>query len=381
MRRGASTCILGMGLACLVFAGGCTLTAPVDPAGLTGTLGGLLDDVSNAVENAVEDPLGVKPYPVVIGGDSERVFYATDLSESLIRFPGPTNDLVIPGFLGPANVYKHEHDERTLLRPLVPGSTVFGLTTNGESVAYVRVADIEARVPHMQVLVGGLFLAEDRVVFETSEGEWVFEIRLHGALLAILVGSESGSRIVLINTDDGTRREIAEAVIHDFDLRDRRLAYIAGDRAGAPAVLIRDLTTDVETEVARGLRLPARVFLTDNFVVWTDNVSENVERVWAYELATGERRLWADAVEGTVSGASDEYFVAQETRLRDNGSSRLIVRLYDLRGNFEVLGEFPADGRAGQAQVRGRRVFFVNNERRVVVVPLGEGRRFNFRPF
>jgi hypothetical protein len=359
---------------------GCTLTSPFDPAGVFAPINEFVNEAQNAVEGAVANPFGNNPYPVVIGGDSTRVFYATNLGDTLIRFPGPTNDIVLPGLLGPSNLYMHQNGVRTLLRPLVPGNTFFGLTTNGEDVAFVQVIGVDADGPRMQVVVGGLFVAGDRVVYEAAPGEYVFDLHLSGELLAIGVVGGAGARLIVVDLTDDGQREFSEAVIHSFDLRDRRLVYIADDQ-GEAVVLLRDLVSNIETELARGVRTPASVFLTDNFVVWTDAISRGVERVWAYDIRDGTTRLWADAVQGQVRGASDDFFVTQERIVRGNGSVRLVIRRYAAAGASDVLGEFPANGRAGQAQIRGQRIIFVNSDRRVVVVPLGEGRRFNFRPF
>ncbi|TWT41856.1 hypothetical protein RAS1_29790 [Phycisphaerae bacterium RAS1] len=119
----------------------CTVDAPFDPARFFGPLGDALSDAQNTLEGALADPLGAQPFPVLMGGDSDRIFYATNLGDVRVRFPGPTGDIVLPGVLGPSNVYVHQDKERALVRPLAPSSALFGLQADGEHVASVQQLD------------------------------------------------------------------------------------------------------------------------------------------------------------------------------------------------------------------------------------------------
>ena len=120
---------IGVATICFCMAA-CTVNAPFDPSDPFRDLSGLIDDDQSGFENAIEDPLGSKPFPIVFGGDSERVFYATNLTDIRIKFSGPTNDVVIPGLLGPSNVYKFQNKERELIRPLVPSHATAGMATD-----------------------------------------------------------------------------------------------------------------------------------------------------------------------------------------------------------------------------------------------------------
>ena len=109
--------------AALVLSGltGCDIDVPLDLAGLARPIENAIGDVLTGVEQALADPLDANPFPVLIGGNSARVFYATNLTDIRLRFPGPLNDIVLPGVFGPSNVYEFDTatKRRKLIRPLV----------------------------------------------------------------------------------------------------------------------------------------------------------------------------------------------------------------------------------------------------------------------
>jgi hypothetical protein len=333
------------------------------------------------LEDAVADPLESRPFPKLIGGDSQRIYYATNLGDVRIRFPGPTNDLVLPGLLGPSNLYEHHDRERALLRPLILAGALSSLTTDGDSVAYVWNTGIDGGNVTQQLRLGGLFAATDRTVLETPtpDGEVVTDVGLASGRLAILLGATDGSgrsRILIQSTfSDTPTADISTAFVLSFDLRDTRLAYTVATDIGGELHLA-NIATGEDRVIASSDRPLPQVFLSNNFVIWSDSTG-----IMAHEIATAANFVWSDAVDGQLVGANDTYFITQRIQRRDSGAAVVVVERHEPGGKSRTLADFADDGRAGQAQVMGERVVFVNADRKIVVVPLNGDDRFNFEPF
>ena len=132
------------------------------------------DKLLNQLGGFLEDPLGTEPFPVIIGGDDAQVFYATNLGDITFRFPGMAYDSVLPGFLGPSNVYQFTKKAPELIRPLVPsGATrptaMARLVTDGRYVAYVSSLSEAPLFSNDTVVVEDLWqfgLLNPRVVFD-----------------------------------------------------------------------------------------------------------------------------------------------------------------------------------------------------------------------
>jgi len=114
---------------------GCTIDVSDDATGVLGELVQLVENAQDNIDALLANPLDSDPYPVLMGGDSARIFYATNLGDIQLNFKGRTNDIVFPGLVGPSNVYRIQDGERELLRPLVLAGGMSGLATDGEYVA------------------------------------------------------------------------------------------------------------------------------------------------------------------------------------------------------------------------------------------------------
>lgn len=366
----------------------CTFESPVDPANLGPSLFASLLGGSQQFDSALADPLGAKPFPRVIGGDSERIFYATNLGDIRVKFPGPTNDIVFPGLVGPSNLYVYRDRQRELLRPLVPSGALGGLTTDGQYVAYLQWATDDQEPRPDRVLVGSIATGDVVEVTEDvgADGFVLPDLRLDGGRLAYIVWSEQGTRLYVRPLDAAAAEFVTQA--DDFisiDLKGSRLAYISFAEAGAGVYLV-DLSTGEQTILASNVedaQYGNQVLLTANSVVWSEGgTGFDLPRIMRYDIATGEQMLWIDAADGELAGASDTYVLTQRRDFADPGETeRIVITRYNTDGKSRVLADFRADGRAGQAQVLGDRAVFVNPERRVVVAPLEHGDRTSFKPF
>lgn len=366
---------------------GCTLDSPVDPAGLFGPINNALEDVQRAVENAVADPLGNRPEPILIGGDSERIFYATNLGDIRIRFPGPTNELIIPGLLGPSNLYVHENRERRLLRPLIPAGALSSLSTDGDLVAYVWNTDFESGAVTQRVRLGSLSVVADRTILETptADGEIVTDLRLTpGRLVMVLapVAEIGASRILVQSTlDDSPDGSFFGGFIRALDLRGTRLVYVNRTDVGDNLHLV-DLVSGDDRVVAASDQTIPDVYLTNNYIVWSEVARDGDPlRILAYDLVNDAIVVWTDAVRGRLAGANDRYWITQRIERRDRGTEIVIIERHESGAATRRLADFRNDGRAGQTRVLGDRVVFVNADRKIVVVPLDGSGRFNFNPF
>jgi hypothetical protein len=108
--------VFGLSALVLVIVGGCTVDVPqLSDAGLGQFINQLerqLATQQQEFENAIQDPLDTDPYPVLVGGDSAHVYYATGLTDIRLNLPGRQNDLVIPSFVGPSNLYLYQDGKR-----------------------------------------------------------------------------------------------------------------------------------------------------------------------------------------------------------------------------------------------------------------------------
>ena len=367
---------------------GCDVSVPFNPGGAFESVDDFFGDVEQSLDNLVEDPLGAKPFPVIVGGDNERVFYATNLTDIRLRFQGPGNDVVIPGFSGPSNLYLFEQKKRDLIRPFIPSSPFLGMATDGDYIAYVRPsATDESR---FEIVASWVNLPLDIAVIDGGDdGQFVapFGLRLSEGRLVYLTNS-SGFADSRLNVEDldGIEPSLSIEVggIWSMDLRGERLVYVERTEQEGARVVMRNLSTDEVNTIAELSRSAvwSEVRVTLNSIVWSEESDSGLQRVWRHDLASGETRLWADAVPGVLAGANDDYFVVEETQYNDIADpTRIIVRKYDSEGRGKKLAEFRADGLAGQTTVLGNRVAWVNADRRVVIAPLSGGDRISFRPF
>lgn len=359
---------------------GCTLEAPFDPADAGSNLFGFLNQVGRKVENAVRNPFDQKLNPQLLGGDSTRIFYATNLGDVRITFPGPTNDWVIPGLLGPSNLYVHHNGERRLLRPLIPAGVLSRLDFDGESVVFVLsenvgTPDFTERVIVSRSILGHFTLLEAPL----ADGAFITDLAISGGRVAVLLASLADGvsdelRLYDLSNPDTPILFTAQR-IEQIALRGDRLAYIADGQR----IVLHDRITNTTTEIPAGDQ-PADLALTDNHIVWGQARPNGSRAVYAYAIPTGILTLWADAVDGRIAGASDEYFITETATLgRNDRTWRIMIRRYDAAGAVKTLADFRADGLAGQTMVLGDRVVFVNADAKVVVVPF-QGGRFNFQP-
>ena len=133
-------------VASTLFVASCDIDVPVNPNAIFVPIERAVDTLQQGLQAAVADPFGSKPFPVLIGGDSERVFYATNLGDVRLNFRDPASDFVIPGLVGPTNVYEHTGTKVELRRGLAPTgsfSSVGGIVADGPHVAYFASLDAD----------------------------------------------------------------------------------------------------------------------------------------------------------------------------------------------------------------------------------------------
>ncbi len=368
-------------LVLLAFASGCLLDAPFDPANVLGRAESLVAGAADRIDDIVEDPFDARPYPALIGGDDRRLFYTTNLTDIRVRFPGPTNELVLPGLLGPSNVYALQNGQRELLRALVPGTQIFGLDTDGQAIVYAEIVVGEdtsfSRVFHDDGLTTREVFATEGIVLPRG-------LRLENGRVVVAVVSDA-SRLYLVDLlkADAPPERIADAS-RLFAVSGDRLAYVTEDENFASTIHLRDLATGRERIVAEGIRtwttIGVRPLFAGDLLVWGETVADGVVRVRAYDPATDTIEVWAEAVAGELAGATERFFVTQERRVRERSDKIVITRHEMDTGRSRQVADFRADGRAGQARVIGNRIVFVNDERRIVTVPLDGGERRSFGP-
>jgi hypothetical protein len=375
---------------------GCNVNVPFDPATVLQPIDDAFQEAQQFIEGAVADPLGAKPFPVLVGGDSERVFYATTLTDVRLNFPGPTSDFIIPGFSGPSNLYKFEDRQRDLIRPLVPGGAFLGMATDGRYVAYVAIEDVELlRFSVRAVEVNSL---TEQVVFDPSAEEGLFFLPPF-VLGQVLDVSEGRLAFALFDEENVVPRlrvvdltgveptlEFDTGRIESFDLLANRLAYSETEENGDARLVLKNLsiTDDGLTEIAHfdPSEYDVPVFQSNNGVVWSEGSHEGLVRVMRYDVPTGTTRVWADAASGVLTGASDDFFITEELVERyPQNPNQIVVRRYSADGQVRVFARFRADGLSGQSLVIGLRAAWVNPERKIVLAPLGGGDRTIFQPF
>lgn len=367
---------------------GCDVNVPFDLSGVFRPLDEALADAERFADNLVEDPLGSKPFPVIIGGDAHSVFYATNLGDVRVNFPGPTNDIVLPVFDGPSNLYSIENKTRDLIRPLVPTSAAFGLITDGDSFAYLSYDDPFGQPDSL--ISDSIYFPSPTVVYRSRPDDGVFLryglIALDAGRLAFVVADEiSGTASLhvesLRNAEPGL--EIEAQWISAIELKGARLAYASMDTDGVFRVHLRDLLTGADTVVTEsqaGVNATG-LALTENRLFWADTVGDQRIRVVALDIPTNVTRVWTDSALGFLAGANDEFFLTEEFTENRNGAGIYVIRRFDEQGREKKLATFRADGLAGQATVVGDRAVWVTPDRRIVIAPLPGGDRLSFRPY
>lgn len=380
-------------LAAILALAGCSVDVPINPAAGYQPLDDLINGLQSGFEDAVEDPLGAKPFPLLMGGDSERVFYATNLTDIRLKFRGPVNDVILPGIIGPSNVYQLAGKQRELIRPLVPAGAFSGFATDGRFMAWMTIPEVESEALLQQIVVADLFSFSERVLYSTeTDGGMIASstLALNDGRLAFAIADDAdfvSQRLRIEDLDDtGPAIEIAGGQFANVRLRGNRLAYVETSADGAVRIMLRDLSSEESIEVASDVRAAAfsiGLVLTGNTLVWSDESNGDLTRITAYDFATGESREWVDAARGRLAGATDDYVVTEERvgGRFPNKADRLVIRKYDIDGKPKQMADFRADGFAGQTRVLGDRVVWVNPDRRIVVQPLPGGDRKIFRPF
>lgn len=375
----------------MVLTAACNFNVPFDPSQISQPIDNLVNGINDVIDDSLADPLGAKPFPVLIGGDNQRVLYATNLTDSRINFPGPTNDIVVPGFTGPSNLYQFASRQRDLIRPLIPGGTFLGLTTDGEYVAFVSASGEPD--PGLRVLASRVESLELETIYNDAfESLAVLPLQLalsDGRLVFALYDQNNDSYRLRVEDLTGAEPtlELELVELGGFELRGDRLVYVARDEFGFVNVVVRDLATNAEATIAENIRVDSTfevaIAVAANRVVWSAPASgDSTSRVSSYDLTDGTTRTITESAVGTLSGANDEYFLTQEYIERLPQAADLYkVRRYDENGNTKVLAEFRADGLAGQTRVVGDRAAWVNPDREVVLAPLAGGDRTIFEPF
>jgi hypothetical protein len=382
--------------AVLFAAAGCTVDFPFDPTASVDPLFDALRDAEKDIGDAIADPFDSRPFPVIVGGDSERIFYATSLTDVRINFPGPISDQVVQSFVGPSNLYEYANKQRRLIRPLIPSGAVAGIAADGRFLAYVVVADVTSDPAQSRLFVSQFGLADERMLFESVVGGAQFispNLKLDAGRLAYVIsefeftdggspGNHVGDTLFVDRLDDAAEPLAVDAeFVGSFDLRGDDLICDA-QIDGVRSVLLLNVATGEQTTLSENPACPVAVALANNTAVWSETIEFGTQRAFAYDLATGERRVWADAVAGWLSGATDSHFLTEErVQQSQRDPVRLVVRRHDLEGNSKKLAEFRADGLAGQSQILGDRAVWVKPNRRVVTVPLAGGDRKSFAPF
>ena len=324
---GISVTAVALSALALGLTSGCTVNVPFDPSQLGQGLGDLLNQAQNNLTNLVSDPFNSHPYPWLLGGDSETVYYATNLGDIRIKFRGPTTDIVIPGILGPSNIYQIVTDPqspyrgRELLQPLVVGGSLTGISTDGTWYAFVFVPEPNDPGPHHLVAGGVGIGVPQATVYEATAGEQLIraDLVVNDAKVAFVVTS--------LTSDNGAPNQLR---VHDlvpssplppvvieaegigaFDFKNERLAYVARadlgttTPSGTVQILLRDLATGVEKQIASynaAVTDVVGVFLTANGVVWSETGAAGGQvRVRAYDTPTAVTRTWLDGVSGRAA--------------------------------------------------------------------------------
>ncbi|MEK6676560.1 MAG: hypothetical protein AABZ47_13020, partial [Planctomycetota bacterium] len=332
-----------------LFVGGCG-----DVRDFNNSVEELFTDVQQSIEQAVADPLGAKPFPVIVGGDSEKLYYATSLTDVRLNFPGDGNDVVFPSFSGPSNLYQYADRERTLLQPLVPTGAYFGLATDGRFIVYAKAPPSNG--PSGKLHVIDTLTGTDRALFLPSNEPGLLLVHPSvkvsaGRAAYSLQDTENDSFVLRVKDLAGSEPTIeVENVGSTFSLDNDRLAFIRRNGPTSDLVL-KGLSTGedivIEGHLDDGRVLGSRIVMSDNSVVWQD---ENSGPIFRYDIPTGETRVWKDTVTGFLVGATDEFFIVEEYVYRSNQADQIRVTRTDSAGEVRTLATFVEEGLAGQTQ-------------------------------
>lgn len=370
----------------------CNLDIPLNPASLGRPVTNFFNDLEESADRAVADPFEVRPFPRLIGGNNRDVFYATNLADVRIDFAGPTNDLILPGIPGPSNLYAYDtqNRERDLINPFIPTGVFFtpfaNLATDGEFVAYAITSDTGIRIE-----AGRVGQSADIVFQSTEDGQRVSSLDLaldDGQLAFQIFDAETDTfaiRVIDLLRDNDARDIPTEGTVR-LDLRDDLLAFFVETESRTTRIELFDLVTGESTIIADDVRLDLRlennIYITDNLVVWDEATASGLNRISAYDIPTDTSFVWADGVAGRLAGATDDFFIMEETEFRlPRNPDRIFVRRFDAEGQMRTLARFPREGLAGQTAVVGQFVAWVNPERQVILAPIAGGDRLSFKPF
>lgn len=253
MQRLVSVCAFVL----LTGAGGCTIDVPIGD--LSG-VGQFLNDLQNTFGRLVEDPLETRPYPVLIGGDSQSVFYATSLTDVRLNFRGRANDVILPSPIGPSNLYVYRDGQRELLRPLILTGAFYGLTTDGARVAYIRT-DVPEDYPVFRLVVSDLATEQEQVFFDSSEETGAFAgvaqplALANGRLAMTLYKPDELTAFIRVfdlrNVEP--EREFTSEYFSSVALRGDLLAY-AEQQGSTDRIVLVNLSTDQSTVIAENVR-------------------------------------------------------------------------------------------------------------------------------
>lgn len=362
---------------------GCTFEVPSFDDDAFEDIFDYLDNLADRFEEGAGDPLDQDPYPVLLGGDSVRVLYATNLGDIRITFEGEQNEIIIPGLIGPSNLYEIRDDERSLLQPFVLAGALTGLVTDGDVVAHTLVPDPET--PQLNQLVAGSVYSPVRtVIFSTDATKEVIDtgLAIDDRRVAFTVFDLATLEQTLFAVDVDAARDtvaVAGGVFDGFDLFRNWMAYAVSDDQATVNVELVDLTTQDVFVLATDLPYDGGyipVYLTDNLVVWSEPTGGGLNRVMVYDIPADEVLVWADAVEGELVGANDDWFVTED--LRDE---RLYIKRYDIDADARGVDDFRATGLAGQTMVAGDRIIWVTPDHRINIKPISGGDTERYRPY
>jgi len=378
-----------LGAALLLTGLACNADLSFDPSEALSESNDGTPESGRAIEDAVRDPLNADPFPVLIGGDDERLYYATNLGDIRINFDGPSNDIVVPGFFGPSNLYRLENDDRRLLRPLVFGSTFVGMATDGRWVAWLTNAD-DVHGPFSLVVTDVRSLDEEIVYPGNANSDFQIvpsQLALDDGRLVYIVNNKE-TRQDLIRMEDlrnrTAGRDIATAgMVTSFDLRGFRLAFIHGPEDGPNRLTLVNLVTRESQVLAEGIATGhARVAFGANRLVWSEPLSDGLFRVRELDLVDETQRTLHESAVGLLVGATDDVFATEQIRAhQDRPYNKVFIRRYEEDGRVREMADFRADGLAGQTLVAGQRMIWVDPDRRIVVHDLITGDREDYKPF
>ena len=291
-------------------------------------------NIQEDLEDFLADPLGIRPFPVIVGGDSERIYYATNLSDISVNFPGPSNDLVIPGFYGPSNLYKYEDKQREMIRPLVPAFVFGASTTDGFHVIYLRNS-LPGQEGNLQLVACDIVWSEPWVLFDAAESDpnsYVGEPVISSGRVAFVISAYDEANAVVRVVEVTSGEVICEIEVgwwSNLDLKGNLLAYQVQPDEGPEQLFLLDLASGDEALLLSELPLSntiRSVHITDNKVVWDEWTGSSSAGIKAYDISSGTTETWIDAISGTAHRCGRQVFSdpgvrAREQRYHGNGSS------------------------------------------------------------